>query len=75
MSRLLDREIDMAEVEEKIVRNFADVFGYESPAVGVSGAVLSVPPAVVGGSDKNPPVTAGGTDADYRRSEVRKEFV
>ena len=75
MSRLLDREIDVAEVEENIVRNFADVFGYESAAVAVSGAVLSVPPAVVGGSDKNPPVTAGGTDSDCRRSEVRKEFV
>ena len=30
MSRLLDRDIDMAEVEEKIVKNFRDVFGYDS---------------------------------------------
>ena len=28
MSRLLDREIDMAEVEERIVVNFGEVFGY-----------------------------------------------
>jgi len=31
MSRLLDRDIDMADVEEKIVENFKDVFGYSSP--------------------------------------------
>ena len=28
MSRLLDREIDIAEVEDRIVKNFEDVFGY-----------------------------------------------
>ena len=28
MSRLLDRDVDVAEVEERIVVNFADVFGY-----------------------------------------------
>jgi lipoate-protein ligase B len=30
MNRLLDREIDMAEVEDRIVRNFERVFGYWS---------------------------------------------
>ena len=29
MTRLLDREIDMSEVEDRIVKNFRDVFGYE----------------------------------------------
>ena len=29
MSRLLDSEIDMSEVEDRIVKNFRDVFGYE----------------------------------------------
>ena len=29
MSRLLDREVGMAEVEDRIVENFRDVFGYE----------------------------------------------
>jgi lipoate-protein ligase B len=28
MARLLDREIDMAEVEDRIVENFETVFGY-----------------------------------------------
>ncbi|HKP69411.1 MAG TPA: lipoyl(octanoyl) transferase LipB [Pyrinomonadaceae bacterium] len=30
MSRLLDRDIDMAEVEARIVKNFGEVFGYGS---------------------------------------------
>ena len=30
MSRLLDREIDMVEVEERIAEHFRDVFGYET---------------------------------------------
>jgi hypothetical protein len=30
MSRLLDREIDMAEVEDRIVENFEKVFEYRS---------------------------------------------
>src|SRR5687768_9835577 len=34
MSRLLDREIDMAEVEDRIIENFEMVFGYRSDAVG-----------------------------------------
>jgi lipoyl(octanoyl) transferase len=29
MSRLLDREVDLAEVEQRIVQNFAEVFGYQ----------------------------------------------
>ena len=29
MERLLDREVDMAEVEDRIIANFFDVFGYE----------------------------------------------
>ena len=29
MDRLLGREIDLAEVEDKIIKNFADVFEYE----------------------------------------------
>ncbi len=32
MSRLLDREIGMVEVEDRIVVNFEDVFGYRMPA-------------------------------------------
>ena len=30
MERILGREIDLAEVEDIIIRNFADVFGYEN---------------------------------------------
>ena len=33
MSRLLDREIDVAEVEDRIAENFRDVFGYASDIV------------------------------------------
>ena len=33
MSRLLDREVDLAEVEERIVANFRDVFGYSTEPV------------------------------------------
>jgi lipoyl(octanoyl) transferase len=33
MSRLLDRDVDMAEVEDRIVENFEKVFGYESERV------------------------------------------
>ena len=32
MERLLDREIDMAEVEDRIEANFRDVFGYQTKA-------------------------------------------
>ena len=41
------------------------------PGAVATGAVLSVPPAIVGGSDaaiKNPPATAGGTDKKDRES-------
>ena len=48
MSRLLDREIDMAEVEDRIVENFEEVFGYPSsrvrhesePGAGATGSYL-----------------------------------
>jgi lipoate-protein ligase B len=33
MSRLLDRDVDMAKVEERIVENFTKVFGYRSDCV------------------------------------------
>jgi hypothetical protein len=35
MERLLGREIEMSEVEDKIIENFRSIFGYssESPAV------------------------------------------
>ena len=44
MSRLLDREVGMAEVEDRIVENFERLFGYTSALGG-----LSVPSAVAGG--------------------------
>ena len=47
MSRLLDREVAMAEVEDRIVENFERLFGYTSALGG-----LSVPSAVAGGSAK-----------------------
>ena len=85
MGRLLDREVDIAEVEDRIVANFESVFGYKS-ALAVTGALLSVPPVVAGGSDKNPPDTAGGTekspvatapgsDSGGRRSHVHEEAI
>lgn len=45
MSRLLDREIDMAEVEDRIVVNFEEVFGYElaGAAQAETRSVGSVP--------------------------------
>jgi len=74
MSRLLDREIDMAEVEDRIEENFREVFEYVS--VAASGVLLSVPPAVAGGSDaRNPPATAGGTDHSRQRQSVQKEVI
>ena len=39
MDRLLGREVDMAEVEERIEANFRDVFEYESAAVAVAEVV------------------------------------
>ena len=44
MARLLDRDIEMAEVEDKIVNNFKEVFGYERPRTPKAGtrAVASV---------------------------------
>ena len=72
MARLLDREVDMGEVEDRIVANFANVFGHE----GASSVLSSVPPAVAGGSDaENPPATAGGTDSRHHLSSVHKEVV
>ena len=35
MNRLLDREIELGEVEEKIVKNFEEVFGYITSRVSV----------------------------------------
>src|SRR5215204_186826 len=46
MSRLLDREIDMAEVENRIVENFTKVFGYRSERLSQE----SEPEAVATGS-------------------------
>src|SRR5215208_3187926 len=37
MSRLLDREVDMAEVEDRIEENFRKVFGYESISASICG--------------------------------------
>ena len=45
MSRLLGREIDLSEVEDKTEKNFREVFGYVA-----NGRRQSVPPAVAGGS-------------------------
>jgi len=33
MERILGREIDMAEVEDRLVVNFSDVFGYRRPEI------------------------------------------
>ncbi len=50
MEKLLGREVEMAEVEDRIIENFKYVFDYESePQAVATGAVLSVPPAVAGG--------------------------
>ncbi|HUR98630.1 MAG TPA: lipoyl(octanoyl) transferase LipB [Pyrinomonadaceae bacterium] len=53
MSRLLGREVDMGEVEDRLEENFREVFGYyvgtESGLRTVATAGLSVPPAVAGG--------------------------
>ena len=43
MNRLLDREVDMTEVEERIVENFRDVFGYLPDRVREPGAVATGP--------------------------------
>ncbi len=40
MERLLDREVDMVEVEDRIIANFFDVFGYE-PQTASGTATLS----------------------------------
>jgi lipoate-protein ligase B len=45
MSRLLDREVDLAEVEDRIEENFRNVFGYELSAVRQE----SVPSALADG--------------------------
>lgn len=73
MSRLLDREIDMAEVEDRIEDNFRKVFGYKRRA---TTSELSVPPALAGGSlaiKNHPPAIAGGTDKNISR--LRKEVI
>ncbi|MEP7147876.1 MAG: lipoyl(octanoyl) transferase LipB [Acidobacteriota bacterium] len=49
MSRLLDRDVDMAEVEERIAEKFKDVFGYRSGDVRQK----SEPGAVATGSHLN----------------------
>jgi lipoyl(octanoyl) transferase len=64
MSRLLDREIDLAEVEDRIEENFRDVFGHESRGRATD---LSVPSALADGSlgfaiDVCPSVGTDGTD-------------
>jgi lipoyl(octanoyl) transferase len=69
MSRLLDRDLDLAEVEDRIEENFKNVFGYEQSSTAMG---LSVPPAVAGGSfdvelNDHPPATAGGTDKSMSR--------
>jgi lipoyl(octanoyl) transferase len=45
MDKLLGREIDMAEVEERLIVNFNDVFGYET---GVTPFGVSVPAEIHG---------------------------
>ena len=45
MDKLLGREIDMAEVEERLIANFNDVFGYET---GVTAFGVSVPTEIHG---------------------------
>ena len=71
MSRLLDREIEMAEVEDKIEKNFRDVFGYVANV-----RRQSVPPAVAGGFlGDDPPATAGGTDSGRHLSSIQQEVV
>ncbi len=69
MSRLLDRDLNLAEVEDRIEENFKNVFGYELSSTATG---LSVPPAVAGGSfnveiNDYPPATAGGTDKSMSR--------
>ena len=51
MDRILGRELSLSEVEDRLIANFADVFGCETIAdTRVSErAVLSVPPVVAGG--------------------------
>src|SRR5436190_5867457 len=48
MARLLDREIDISEVEDRIVENFKDVFGYDVS----NGRHVSEPAAVATGSSR-----------------------
>jgi hypothetical protein len=40
MERLLDREVDMAEVEERLIANFVDVFEIQTDAERVSAATV-----------------------------------
>ncbi|PYS99865.1 MAG: lipoyl(octanoyl) transferase [Acidobacteria bacterium] len=49
MARLLDREIDISEVEDRIVENFKDVFGYDVS----NGRHVSEPAAVATGSSRD----------------------
>jgi lipoyl(octanoyl) transferase len=46
MERILGREVDLAEVEDRIIENFKDVFGYDSAASLLSS--LSASPVSVG---------------------------
>src|SRR5215213_10090412 len=72
MSRLLDREVDMAEVEDRIEKNFREVFGYSVGSVRQH----SVPGAVATGdfSVTSPVATAPGSDL-RDHALVHKEIV
>jgi lipoate-protein ligase B len=79
MARLLDREVDMHEVEDRIVVNFENVFAYKSVLGALAAGDLSAPPAVAGGllvaNVKNPPATAGGTDSRHPATALYPEVV
>ena len=84
MNRLLDREVDMVEVEDRIVENFAEVFGYPPGRVRQE----SEPGAVATGVSPDrsesftltkpltaPVATAPGSDSRGQLPNVHKEVV
>jgi hypothetical protein len=46
MERILGREVEMSEVEGRIVDNFEAVFGYSSPEIFENGGDLSRIPEI-----------------------------
>jgi lipoate-protein ligase B len=79
MSRLLGREIDMAEVEDRLAENFRNVFGYE-----VQGQRESEPGAIAtrssiecrdNSSDQSPVATAPGSDFCHAPAGLHEEIL